>query len=283
MSVIIIPRKHLRQPHGRVKASPEWIRRGLIFAVIPSSDIDAVSETALQSTKVGGISTGVSPLGVGVAASNGLLSYEIPGDVLRINSGGVTHGFVGSVSAVDNPWGGIFSVSDASGNGSFTLQRSADSSSLAVYRSEGIGILHTGAVSHLLAANNAVVIAQSSGATLTEKSLLQIGDYVSESTVSMGVAVGAQAGPGARLNLFCERGRNTAYGSDGFIAATFSFSRAIDQTEASEINRAPWQLFSADPIRIYSFPTGAISLSINSITASNITQTGARITLGLTR
>ena len=43
----------------------------------------------------------------------------------------------------------------------------------------------------------------------------------------------------------------------------------------------PWQIFRADPIRIYSLPTGAIS--INSIAASNITQTGATITLGLTR
>ena len=51
--------------------------------------------------------------------------------------------------------------------------------------------------------------------------------------------------------------------------------------EARELSRNPWQLFRADPIRIYSFPTGAIS--INSIIASNITQTGARITLGLTR
>ena len=48
-----------------------------------------------------------------------------------------------------------------------------------------------------------------------------------------------------------------------------------------ELALNPWQLFRADPIRIYSLPTGAIS--INSITASNITQTGARITLGLTR
>ena len=50
---------------------------------------------------------------------------------------------------------------------------------------------------------------------------------------------------------------------------------------ADELVDNPWQLFRADPIRIYSLPTGAIS--INSITASNITQTGARITLGLTR
>ena len=50
---------------------------------------------------------------------------------------------------------------------------------------------------------------------------------------------------------------------------------------ADELSINPWQLFRADPIRIYSLPTGAIS--INSITASSITQTGARITLGLTR
>ena len=48
-----------------------------------------------------------------------------------------------------------------------------------------------------------------------------------------------------------------------------------------ELALNPWQLFRADPIRIYSLPTGAIS--INSILASNLTQTGARITLGLTR
>ena len=55
----------------------------------------------------------------------------------------------------------------------------------------------------------------------------------------------------------------------------------LSSAEVWELSSAPWQLFRADPIRIYSLPTGAIS--INSITASNITQTGARITLGLTR
>ena len=62
-----------------------------------------------------------------------------------------------------------------------------------------------------------------------------------------------------------------------------TLNRALDEHEALEFHANPWQLFRADPIRIYSLPSGAISLSINSITASNITQTGARITLGLTR
>ena len=88
---------------------------------------------------------------------------------------------------------------------------------------------------------------------------------------------------------------NTAYGNVGFegvhvgssagsarnVVGIFGWDRIVSFEEGDEIIRAPWQLFRADPIRIYSLPTGAIS--INSITASNITQTGARITLGLTR
>lgn len=44
---------------------------------------------------------------------------------------------------------------------------------------------------------------------------------------------------------------------------------------------SPWQLFSADPIRIYSLPSGLITL--NSLSISNITSSGARATLSLTR
>lgn len=51
----------------------------------------------------------------------------------------------------------------------------------------------------------------------------------------------------------------------------------------AELARNPYQIVRASPARIYSLPSGAISLSINSITASSITQTGARITLGVTR
>ena len=63
--------------------------------------------------------------------------------------------------------------------------------------------------------------------------------------------------------------------SAGVIDGVMSLEAAEDFSEN------PWQLFRADPVRIYSLPTGAIS--INSILASNITQMGARITLGLTR
>lgn len=54
----------------------------------------------------------------------------------------------------------------------------------------------------------------------------------------------------------------------------------ISSAMADELVDNPWQLFRADPIRIYSLPSGPISISWSSLTASNITQTGARLTLG---
>ena len=79
-------------------------------------------------------------------------------------------------------------------------------------------------------------------------------------------------------------GANNSEGAfKGAVSVLLAWPRALDSEELVEYSQNPWQLFRADPIRIFSLPSGAISLSINSITASNITQTGARITLGLTR
>lgn len=57
-------------------------------------------------------------------------------------------------------------------------------------------------------------------------------------------------------------------------AAAWSLERLRAFTES------PWQLFRADPIRIYSLPSGPISISWSSLTASSITQTTATLTLG---
>lgn len=73
-------------------------------------------------------------------------------------------------------------------------------------------------------------------------------------------------------------------GVSGFRGLLYSagvIDGVMSPDAAGDFSANPWQLFRADPVRIYSFPTGAIS--INSITASNIAQTGATITLGLTR
>ena len=53
----------------------------------------------------------------------------------------------------------------------------------------------------------------------------------------------------------------------------------ISSAMADELVENPWQLFRADPIRIYSLPSGAITLGTPSIT--NITPSGFRVAVGL--
>ena len=69
---------------------------------------------------------------------------------------------------------------------------------------------------------------------------------------------------------------NGIYGSFAVIAGP------ITDDEAYQLVDNPWMLYEAEPETIYSLPPSAAP-TINSITASNITSSGARITLGLTR
>ena len=75
------------------------------------------------------------------------------------------------------------------------------------------------------------------------------------------------------------------YGPDTNITEALVYqswvSYSNSREEAGELSENPWQLFRADPLRIYSLPSGAITL--NSLTMSNITQNTARATLSLTR
>lgn len=81
--------------------------------------------------------------------------------------------------------------------------------------------------------------------------------------------------------VYASSGNTLIYGNGTEVSfAAFGNAGDVGGT-ALELTKDPWQLFRADPVRIYSLPSGAITL--NSLTASNITQTGARITLGLTR
>lgn len=75
----------------------------------------------------------------------------------------------------------------------------------------------------------------------------------------------------------------TNYQFYGVVSACHFVERVVTDDEISDWMLNPWDVYRADPIRIYSLPSGPISLAINSITASNITSSGARITLGLTR
>ena len=59
------------------------------------------------------------------------------------------------------------------------------------------------------------------------------------------------------------------------------FARALGDSEAADLSANYWQVHDDARFRFYSLPSGPITLS--SLTVSNITSSGARFTVGLTR
>ena len=76
--------------------------------------------------------------------------------------------------------------------------------------------------------------------------------------------------------------QNRVIGTSGRGHCTVAayFDSALSDKEVDGLLDNPWQLFRADPIRIYSLPSGPISISWSSLTASNITPTTATLTIG---
>ena len=276
MSVIIIPRKHLRQPTGRVQIAPEFAPDYAYAPWMGASKILGADSGLFSQTSISGplVSTG----GVGTTYSG-------------------TQGASASapkISAYPFALAAVIEILPSSGN---------------VYAESALGVGDTGVSSpatigvtssfigdarpsfrvgtQLLAASNSahgrvsriVAVAESA----TSRALYVDGALVATSSAS---ATMFQAGAPS-LALHAVREYN--FGSWNTTNANLRvlgggwFRRLVSDAEARALSANVWQLFHSDPIRIYSFPVGAISLSINSIAASSITQTGARITLGLTR
>ena len=128
-----------------------------------------------------------------------------------------------------------------------------------------------GRVSHVVA------VAESA----TSRALYVDGVRVAESSAA---ATLFQAGA-PRIALHAVREYNfgawNTSGSNLRILGGAWFKRAPQKAEAEAISGNIWQIFRADPLRIYSLPSGPITL--NSLTMSNITQTTARATLSLAR
>lgn len=62
---------------------------------------------------------------------------------------------------------------------------------------------------------------------------------------------------------------------------TIAWNRALSKAERIMIAQDPWQIFRAAPDVLYSLPSGVLTL--NSLTMSNFTSSGARATLSITR
>ena len=273
MTAIIIPRKHLRQPQGRVEIN--WshpFSEGLIFAFDPAGWRNAV--TGVVMTAVGGASRFPGPTGQRrrTLASADVLTCPIP----RVESTSPLYTYARATALASNTTRKrLLRLSNAT-NGTIVSFDYGDGSA-----NRAIVGIQTASGFPGLGTDSAPVIGDQDvyfghDGTASSNGLTIVVDGVAGTT-----NLGTQAARLAHVDTLHLGNNASSFPWNGYIESVFVWTLPVPTDERASLRENPWQLFRADPIRTYSFPTGAIS--INSILASNITQTGARITLGLTR
>ena len=276
MSVIHIPRKHLRLPHGRVVVdAANHAGANALAAMTFQGEIFDAAANGPVAYSTGEPVYAAGPTGYGLLATGGY-RLELPVNPIYLQKQEVTY------YAVLQSRGG--------GNNGQVLSRNMGSSvasvSIGVHRGSfnGWGGSVNGTTSDLFAYpfEDIGAAATSVPATL----VLTVGGGVARLYVN-GQFAGARNYGGnidysrTDQGLVIFGSGDNVSGFRGLLYSAGVIDGVMSPEAAEDFSENPWQLFRADPIRIYSLPTGAIS--INSILASNITQTGARITLGLTR
>ena len=276
MTATIVPRRHYAQPQGRVTidAANHAGAKALAAMTFQGSVFDAAADSLVPYA--GTPVYGAGATGYGLLATGGY-KLELPANPVYLQKQTVTY------YAVLQSTGG--------GNAGYVFQRSMGSSTPSI----GLGV-HNGSLNGWYLGVNGTTSDISLGApvenigsaatNIPAAMVLTVGEgaarlYVNGRFVWSGSYVGdidysrtdlglSIFGSGAGISAF--RGR--LYGA-GVIDGV------MDADAAEDFSANPWQLCRADPIRIYSLPTGAITL--NSLTMSAITQTTARATLSLTR
>lgn len=274
MSVIIIPHKHLSLPQGRVAVDGNNHAGSNALTALT---FDGVVHDAVTG---GPVAVGGSPVYSVGSAGRGLLAtggykLTLPANPVQLQKQEVTY------FAVVHSSGG--------GNNGMVFGRWMGSSLPSV----GLGV-HNGSFNGWWAAVNGTTSdllagpAVNIGAEATKRLavlVLTVGGgvanlYVDGDFVYSGTYAGSIDYSRTDIGLFIFGSSGDISLFRGMLYCAGIIDGAMPSAAASDFSANPWQLFRADPVRIYSFPSGPISLSWSSLTASNITQTGARLTLG---
>ena len=276
MTAIIIPSRQLVQPQGRVDLSPVF---GADYAYAPWMGENAVigSDGPLFSQ-----ATVSKPL-----VSRGGVGTTYAGAVSEATAGPTIGDYPFALAAVIEvlPQSGNVSARPALGLGTTTASSPAAVGVTSDFIQDARPSFNVGAenISSNTSIHGRVVQVVGVAESATSRALYVDGVRIA---VSSNAATMFQSGA-TRLSLHATREYN--YGvwrtttTNLRLLGGAWFKRALHRSEAESLSANLWQLFRADPVRIYSLPSGPISVTINSITASNITSSGARITLGLTR
>ena len=267
MSVIDIPRKHLRQPQGRLSLAEPW-------------SICLVNGRGINGEPGVPITAGVPQ--IVPSPSGGLALRTSSSAAMKLPGRAGTHSSCMGV-AVFRRTGTLADYARLAGS-------RVDGQGLAAYVNYGGESQNQVRFTH----SSTIVRIDAIGVVRDSQQVSVVGFYLDKNDgheiYESGKSILTSRNGGGDLSVSTS---HVIFGSESSSSVVSPFNGEVSlfalaygrgsREEAQQLSLAPWRIFSADPIRIYSLPTGAISLSINSITASNITQTGARITLGLTR
>lgn len=261
MPAIIIPRRRLLQPQGRVDIASEFA--GIVAGAVCADQYFDGARWSVVPQQVGQ-SAVATAYGVGLHTSADVapfgftLAQEVSVDNFGIvfcgrSSGGVT----GANSAF--AW--------ANSDSAFLHMNGSDSV---------VGVAAMGAAyfSDTVSDDRIPIIGAYVGCySKTSDSAIYVdGRRVNSGFYGASTANIKSMWVGSRPNaaIRCWRGVSE-------LAATL---RIADQGLSAEVSINPWQLFRSDPVRFYSLPSGQVTLGVPSI--SNITASGFRVSVGLT-
>lgn len=270
MPEILIPRRHLRQPRGRVALDyGNPLVSGIVHAATPgyTRELSSVGTASQVVVKPAGALRADMAIQV-----DGVTPGYWRGDVTGRIAASMTFFAVASRSRLNVSGQALISVGQ--GDQRHLLYDALNKSAMFSGSGGSFGQAITG-VESMPAAD---VPFSMLGRVLdnTRRDVWLNGVFQSEDFSPVAVSGVNTAAIGAYWNDSAP----TMYWS-GSIWMAVIWGRAIVNEEALALSENPYQIFRADPIRIYSFP--ASGLTLNSLTMSNITSSGARATLGITR
>lgn len=263
MTAIIIPRRHITQPQGRVTVEPEWVQRKPVAVWTPASPgYDAAGGGVYPYS-----GSTVRPSEIGLAYQH--TARVLPGAAFPRINGQLPL----TILAYCNPTttrASIYTQRVAVGNNELSFRvNEAAANNISFWNFPGVGTWLHGA--GVLDGRYQMLAATFDGA---EDRIYADGEVLNSRSATSGAAPSTVAIGGLPDSTSIPYARGL-----GLLA---TFQSALSADEITELSINPWQLFRADPIRIYSFPSGPIIPYISSVTMSNVSQNSAKTNIQLT-
>lgn len=214
------------------------LARGLIFSFNPAEPGLCNGVTGYQSySTFGAAPTRVSGVkGRAINAAGGGAYWTDPGTALATKT--YTYLVLADIAALDNPWGGIMAVGQAS-EMTFSLQRDSATSNVSIMlTASNAGLTITGEVNNIVGAGPKVLAVSNemfgSCAYYRDGRLIQSAGY--------SYLPGTITTP--RLVLLGERSASATYGADGSIYLALGWNRVLSAAEHASIAANPYQVFA---------------------------------------